>query len=71
MQCGLIINRDYLFTEKEIEYIKSQRLARIATSSSVSPSDIANCQPDVAPVGFDFDGEYFYVGGMNILKSTK
>ena len=71
MQCGLIINRDYLFTEKEIEYIKSQRLARIATSSSVSPSDIANCQPDVAPVGFDFDGEYFYVGGMDILKSTK
>ena len=60
-----------MFTEKEKEYIKSQRLARIATSSSVSPSDIANCQPDVAPVGFDFDGEYFYVGGMNILKSTK
>jgi pyridoxamine 5'-phosphate oxidase family protein len=42
-----------LFTEKEKEYIKSQRLARMA------------------PVGFDFDGEYFYVGGMNILNSTK
>jgi pyridoxamine 5'-phosphate oxidase family protein len=28
-------------------------------------------QPDVTPVGFDFDGDYFYVGGMNILKSTK
>ena len=28
-------------------------------------------QPDVVPVGFDFDGEYLYVGGMNILKSTK
>ena len=60
-----------MLTEKEIEYIKSQRLARIATSCSFSPSDIASCQPDVAPVGFDFDGEYFYVGGMNILKSTK
>ena len=23
------------------------------------------------PVGFDFDGNYFYVGGMNLLKSTK
>jgi pyridoxamine 5'-phosphate oxidase family protein len=29
------------------------------------------CQPGVSPVGFDFDGEYFYVGGMNISKSTK
>jgi pyridoxamine 5'-phosphate oxidase family protein len=28
-------------------------------------------KPDVVPVGFDFDGEYFYVGGMNILKSIK
>lgn len=60
-----------MFTKKEIEYIKSQRLARIATSCSFSPSDIASCQPDVAPVGFDFDGEYFYVGGMNIFKSIK
>jgi PPOX class F420-dependent enzyme/OxyR family protein len=25
----------------------------------------------VTPVGFDFDGDYIYVGGMNILKSTK
>ena len=23
------------------------------------------------PVGFDFDGEFLYVSGMNILKSTK
>jgi pyridoxamine 5'-phosphate oxidase family protein len=60
-----------LFTETEIEYIKSQRLARIATSCSFSASDISSCQPDVAPVGFDFDGMYFYVGGINILKSTK
>ena len=60
-----------MFTEKEKEYIKSQRLARVATASAFSPSDIASCQPDVAPVGFDFDGEYFYVGGINILKSAK
>ncbi len=30
-------------------------------------------QPDVVPVpvGFDFDGEFPYLGGMNLLKSTK
>jgi pyridoxamine 5'-phosphate oxidase family protein len=60
-----------MFTEKEKEFIKSQRLARIATVSSVSPSNMPSNQPDVVPVGFDFDGEYFYVGGINILKSTK
>ena len=69
-----------IFSQKEIEYIKSQRLARIATAA---PSSVASSkegqqqtkdrsiQPDVVPVGFDFDGDYFYVGGMNILKSTK
>jgi len=56
-----------MFSEKETEYLGSQRLARIATASSTDGS----IQPDVAPVGFDFDGEYFYVGGMNLLKSTK
>src|SRR5919197_3455181 len=67
-----------IFSQKEIEYIKSQRLARIATAApSVASSkeeqqgEDRSIQPDVVPVGFDFDGEYFYVGGMNILKSTK
>jgi pyridoxamine 5'-phosphate oxidase family protein len=67
-----------IFSQKEIEYIKSQRLARIATAApSVASSkeehqrEDTSIQPDVVPVGFDFDGEYFYVGGMNILKSTK
>jgi pyridoxamine 5'-phosphate oxidase family protein len=54
-----------MFSEKEIQYLKSQRLARIST---VSPDDL---QPDVSPVGFDFDGEYFYVGGFNLLKTRK
>ena len=57
-----------MFSEKEIEFLKSQQIARIATAA-VSPDGSA--QPDVVPVGFDFDGEYFYVGGMNILKSRK
>ena len=60
------------FSQKEIEYIKSQRLVRIATASvsSKEEGEQESIQPDVVPVGFDFDEEYFYVGGMNILKST-
>ena len=56
-----LLNRAYdtpMFTEKEKEYIKSQRLARIATTSK------DNLQPDVVPVGFDFDGaEFTHVDG--------
>ena len=44
------------FTEEEAAYLQSQPLARIAT---VGPDG----QPDVAPVGFEFDGTYLYVGG--------
>ena len=60
-----------LFSRKEIEYLKSQRLARIATAAATTSDERGSIQPDVVPVGFDFDGNYFYVGGMNILKSTK
>jgi pyridoxamine 5'-phosphate oxidase family protein len=61
-----------LFSETEIEYLKSQRLARIATARMpLLEKDGGNIQPDVVPVGFDFDGDYFYVGGMNLMKSTK
>ena len=63
-----------IFSQKEMKYIKSQSLARIATAASskekVQGVD-TSIQPDVVPVGFDFDGDYFYVGGMNILRSTK
>ncbi len=58
---------DTMFSQKETDYLSSQPLARIATASSREDS----IQPDVVPVGFDFDGEYFYVSGMNLLKSTK
>jgi pyridoxamine 5'-phosphate oxidase family protein len=58
-----------IFTQKEIDYLKPQRLARIATAASTQQE--GSVQPDVVPVGFDFDGEYLYVGGMNLLKSTK
>jgi pyridoxamine 5'-phosphate oxidase family protein len=53
-----------MFTEKEKAYLKTQRLARIATVSQ-------SLQPDVAPVGFDFDGQYFYVSGSNVTKTLK
>lgn len=55
-----------IFTQKEIEYLKSQRLARIATAASTQRE--GSVQPDVAPVGFDFDGDFLYVGGMNLLN---
>ena len=61
-----------IFSEKEIQYLKSQRIARIATASVSSPKEESgSIQPDVVPVSFDIDGEYLYVGGMNILKTTK
>ena len=53
-----------MFSEKEIAYIKSQRLGRLATVSS-------RMQPNVAPVGFDFDGEHFYIGGLIQTKTLK
>ena len=59
-----------IFSQKEIEYLKSQRLARIATAATLTQEE-KSIQPDVVPVGFDLDGEYLYVGGMNLLKSTK
>lgn len=53
-----------MFSEKERDYLKTQKLARIATAST-------DGQPDVAPVGFEFDGEYFYVGGLTLAKTLK
>ena len=45
-----------MFSKPEVEYLKTQRLARIATVSSKG-------QPDVVPVGLEFDGrKYFWVG---------
>ena len=44
------------FTDEEIAYLRSQPLARVATVS-------ADGQPDVVPLAFEFDSEYFWVGG--------
>src|SRR5207249_633740 len=53
-----------MFTPEEVAYIKSQPLARIATVSTSG-------QPDVAPVSFEFDGEYFYIGGRANARTRK
>ena len=54
------------FTEKEIEYLKTQRLGRMAT---VSPAG----KPHVVPVGFRFDpvAGVFEIGGHNLAQSKK
>jgi pyridoxamine 5'-phosphate oxidase family protein len=52
------------FTEEEIAYIRSQHLGRLGTVDD-------NGQVDVAPVGYDFDGKYFYVGGVSAEKTRK
>ncbi len=53
-----------MFTDNEIAYLNSQRLVRLAT---VAPDG----QPDVAPLGFEFDGRDFYVGGRNPGNTRK
>jgi pyridoxamine 5'-phosphate oxidase family protein len=51
-----------LFTDVELEYLNTQRLARIATVS-------AKGEPDVAAVGFRVDGDQVVVGGLDNTKT--
>ncbi len=55
-----------MFSDAEIQYLKSQRLARFATASSMGV-------PEVAPVAFEFDGKYFWVGSHDqaIFPTTR
>ena len=53
-----------MFTEKELAYIHSQPLARLATVAD-------DTQPDAAAVGFQYDGIHFYIGGHNLPASRK
>jgi pyridoxamine 5'-phosphate oxidase family protein len=39
----------------EVQYLKAQHLARIATASPKG-------EPEVSPVAFEYDGKHFYVG---------
>ena len=54
------------FTDKEVEYLRSQRLARLATADS-------NNAPHVVPVGFRLaeDATAIDVGGGDLAKSKK
>jgi pyridoxamine 5'-phosphate oxidase family protein len=54
------------FTDEEIAYLRSQTIARLAT---IGP----DAQPDVMPVGFQFDGTSFWVGGSgdSVLRTRK
>jgi|GEM_PF-1778525 hypothetical protein len=43
-----------MFSEMEVEYLKSQHLTRIATATvPLIKKDGGTIQPDVVPVGFD------------------
>jgi pyridoxamine 5'-phosphate oxidase family protein len=55
-----------MFTEKELEYLNNQPLARIATVG-------ANGAPHVVPVGFKVsdDGDALVVGGHDLSASKK
>ena len=52
------------FSDEELAYLRSQQLARIATVSS-------DGQPDAVPVGFEYDGTYLYVGGIDPVRTRK
>lgn len=53
-----------MFSDKELAYLGSQRLARLATVS-------AGGQAEADAVGFEFDGERFYVGGHALPTTRK
>jgi pyridoxamine 5'-phosphate oxidase family protein len=55
-----------LFSDAETAYLKTQRLARVATASSRGV-------PEVSPVGFEFDGKYFWIGShsQEIFPTTR
>jgi hypothetical protein len=45
------------FSGEEIDYLRSQPVARLATVNE-------DGQPDVVPVAFELDGPYIWVGGV-------
>jgi pyridoxamine 5'-phosphate oxidase family protein len=55
-----------VFSEAEVGYLKTQRLARVATASK-------NGVPEVSPVGFEFDGKYIWIGShsQKIFPTTR
>lgn len=52
------------FTTAEIEYMGSQPVGRIGTVDG-------DGQPDAVPIGIEFDGRHFYVGGGHEPEKTR
>lgn len=50
-------------TEQELDFLKSRRLAHMATVDHEG-------RPDAAPVSFSFDGKAFYVGDLQMRKTA-
>jgi pyridoxamine 5'-phosphate oxidase family protein len=53
-----------VFTDAEVEYLRSQRLARLATASKAG-------RPDVSAVGFAVDGDSIVSGGLDLTKTVR
>jgi pyridoxamine 5'-phosphate oxidase family protein len=53
-----------VFTEHEAAYLRSQRMARLATASPTGA-------PDVAAVTFGVDGDSIVSGGYDITKTVR
>lgn len=53
-----------VFTDAELDYLRGQRLARLATASPTGA-------PDVAAVGFAVDGGTIVSGGYDITKTVR
>ena len=53
-----------VFTDAELEYLATQRLARLATASRAGV-------PDVSAVGFGVEADAIVSGGMDITKTVR
>jgi pyridoxamine 5'-phosphate oxidase family protein len=53
-----------VFTDREVAYLRSQGLGRLATAS-------AQGQPDVSAVGFELDGDTIVSGGIDLTKTVR
>jgi pyridoxamine 5'-phosphate oxidase family protein len=53
-----------VFTDAELDYLATQRLARLATASGAG-------EPDVSAVGFGIEGDEIVSGGMDITKTVR
>ena len=53
-----------VFTEAELEYLRSQPLMRFASASESG-------KPDVAPVIFEVDGDSIVTGGFDVTHTVR